>query len=59
MSTTTSKAKPKVVHTDVEMFWTSEEDRDAFLAETARRKAAGESLEGLDLPIVLISGDDE
>lgn len=34
-----------------DIFWTSEAERDAFLAEHARRKAAGESLATLDIPV--------
>jgi len=39
-----------------ELVWTSEEERDAFLAEHERRTEAGESLETLDLPIRVVDG---
>jgi hypothetical protein len=43
-----------------DIFWTSEAERDAFLAEHARRKEAGESLADLDIPAhVADVGDEE
>lgn len=40
--------------------WTSEADRDAFLAEHARRTEAGEPLEGLNIPITAqAEGEDQ
>lgn len=39
--------------------WDSAEERDAFIAEHTRRTEAGESLEGLGLPITVENGDEE
>lgn len=36
--------------------WTSVKDRDLFLAEYLGRMAAGESLEGIHLPIIRTEG---
>ena len=42
-----------------EMHWTSEQARDEFLAEHARRKAAGEPLADMEMPIVIVTSGGE
>jgi hypothetical protein len=39
--------------------WGSAQERDDFNAEYERRKAAGESLEGMDLPHIIVSGGEK